>query len=94
MEWRKPELIKLEVADLLCRVKVKANSNLTSPCDTAEYAEENACSQLEVGDSWGDGGVGGDIDAPCGVLTQCITIGPLFGCDTGFICSTMMPVLR
>ena len=53
MEWRTPELLKFEVADLLCKVKAKADSNLESPCSTGQYAEENACSQLEVGDAWG-----------------------------------------
>ena len=28
MEWRTPELLKFEVADLLCKVKAKADSNL------------------------------------------------------------------
>ena len=26
MEWRTPELLKFEVADLLCKVKAKADS--------------------------------------------------------------------
>lgn len=89
MEWKKPELVKLEVAELLCKVRVKADSTL---CRTGQYAEENACSQLETGDTWGDGG--GEIDAPCGLLTQCVMTGPLFGCDTGLACSSLAPVAR
>ncbi len=88
MEWRKPELIKFEVADMLCKVKVRADS----VCNSGNYLEANACSELEVGDTWGDGG--GEIDAPCLSLTGCIMVGPLFGCDEGLACSSMAPVLR
>ena len=36
MEWRTPELLKFEVADLLCKVKAKADSILESPCSTGQ----------------------------------------------------------
>lgn len=89
MEWRKPELIKLKVAELLCKIKVNADSQ---KCVSGEYAEETVCSSLEPGDTWGEGG--DEVDAPCGLLTQCVMTGPLFGCDVGLACSGMAPVFR
>ena len=89
MTWTKPELVKLETAELLCKVRVKADSTM---CTSGQYLDEAACSHLEVGDTWGDGG--DEFDAPCGILTQCIMIGPLFGCDSGLACSVMAPVFR
>ena len=88
--WRKPEILTIDVNDLLCKVKLKAGS---ADCNSGQYAEENACPELSVGDTWGDGGEG--VDAPCGIFTQCIEVGPLFGCNEGtFYCSSLMSALK
>lgn len=86
--WRKPELLCFQTKDLLCKVKAKADS--VANCKSAYY-EDNACPELTVGDTWGDGG---EVDLGCGVLSQCIEVGPLFGCYDNVYCSTMLPVLR
>lgn len=83
MEWRKPELICINTKDLICKVKAKASS---LPTCTSTYAEDHACPELSVGDTWGDGG---DVDIGCGILSQCIEVGPLFGCHDENYCSSM-----
>ena len=39
-----------------------------------------------------DGGEGGDLD--CGVLSQCIEVGTLFGCNDENYCSSLAYLLR
>ena len=89
MQWRKPELICFKTKELLCKVKAKAGS--VASC-TSAYLEENGCPELSVGDTWGGGGEGGDLQ--CGVLSQCIEVGPLFGCDDENYCSSLAYLLR
>lgn len=88
MQWRKPELICFKTKDLLCKIKAKADS--VASCINA-YAEENACPELSVGDTWGDGG---EVEIGCGILSQCIEVGPLFGCNDDNYCSSMIYLLR
>lgn len=88
MQWRKPELICFKTKDLLCKIKAKAGS---VPSCTSAYAEENACPELSVGDTWGDGG---EVDIGCGILAQCIEVGPLFGCNDDNYCSSLAYLLR
>lgn len=85
--WKKPNLLSYETKDLLCKVKARANS--MNPDCSLSYVEEGACQEVGVGDFGG-----GDIDAPCGVISQCVEVGPLFGCDVDLYCSTMVYVLR
>ena len=87
--WKKPTLICIVTEDLLCKVKAKANS--LPKCDL-QYAEQHACPEISVGDTWGDDdGFGGDIG--CGILSQCTEVGPLMGCSTDNVyCSELFPV--
>lgn len=87
--WKKPNLLNYETKDLLCKVKARANS-MDPNCSTA-YLEESACSELTVGDTWGDGG---DAELGCGIISQCVEVGPLFGCNDENYCSSMAYVLR
>lgn len=87
MEWRKPELIRISTKELLCKVKAKANSY---PSCNYQYAEDHACPELSVGDTWGEGG---PVDFGCGILAQCIEVGPLFGCDHDAYCSAIAYLL-
>ena len=87
MEWKKPELICILTEELLCKVKAKASS---LPSCEITYAEDHACPELSVADTWGSGG---DVELGCGILSQCIEVGPLFGCNDDYYCSTMFYVV-
>ena len=86
--WRTPHLICFETKDLICRIKVKA----TSPLCTFDYTGETACPELSTEatwcNTWGSGD-GFDGDVGCGIFSQCIEIGPLFGCSDSLACSSM-----
>ena len=88
MEWKKPELICISTMELLCKVKAKANSN---PSCTSDYSGDQVCSELSPGDTWGEGG---DVEIGCGILAQCIEVGPLFGCNDENYCSSLLYLLR
>lgn len=90
MQWRNPELICLKTKDLLCKIKAKAGS-VPSCTSHFAYGEENACPELSVGDTWGDEG---PVDISCGILAQCIEVGPLFGCNDENYCSSMIYLFR
>ena len=78
-----PKLICIATKDLLC--KVKANASSLPTCEAGKaYADKYACPELTVGETWGDGGEMG----MCGVLSQCIEVGPLFGCYYEVYCSS------
>lgn len=92
--WRKPELICLDTEKLVCKIKVKASS---LPSCVGDYSSEMACPELSTGETWCNTfnpGDDGGVDVPCGILTQCVEVGPLFGCANGPACSTMAPVLK
>ena len=92
--WRKPELICLETKELVCKIKLKASS---LPSCSTDYAGDQACPELSVGDTWCNTlgyGEDGSGEIGCGILSQCIEVGPLFGCNDDAACSTMAPVLR
>lgn len=88
MEWKKPELICIATKDLLCKVKARANS---LPSCVKAYAEETACPELDTGATWGDGE--GVTDMHCGILSECVEVGPLFGCYDTQYCSTLVTIL-
>lgn len=89
--WREPKLICLNTEELMCKIKVRASSL----CNGGSYTSE--CPELTTGETWcntsnpgDDGGAG----IQCGILTQCVEVGPLFGCDYSAACSTLFPVLK
>lgn len=92
MNWREPKLICYTTEELMCKIKVKADSIEHPECDIA-YIDEHACPELSVGDTWGDG-TGGGGEVGCGIISQCIEVGPLFGCSSGVACSSFAPVFR
>ena len=96
MKWSKPELICVNTEELLCKVKAKANSSgfVEFPSDYCNTMDNSRNNQGDNGDS-GSGGGGMDF-GECGVsiLAQCITVGPLFGCNDDNYCSTLVPVFR
>lgn len=76
--------------DLLCKVKARANS-MGPQCNSDAYLDKHACPELTVGETWGDGG---EVEFGCGVISLCVEVSPLFGCESDAYCSTLAPVLK
>ena len=90
--WRKPQLVYFNTDELMCKIKIKASS---VPCLSPDATSE--CSQLTTGETWCNTfhpGDDGGADASCGIITQCVEVGPLFGCNDNLSCSTMLPFAK
>lgn len=93
MNWRKPRIILYNTDELICKIKAKANSTVGPTCESV-YTDKYACPELSVGETWGDEGNEG-VGIGCGIISQCIEVGPLNGCIENIACSTsIMPVFR
>ena len=91
INWRKPEFICYETEKLFCKIKARANSDVDLICLNTDYAVTALCGNApENAEGGGDGGDFG----PCGIVSQCVEVGPLFGCDEGFYCSSLFHLLR
>ena len=90
LNWRTPALVAFKIEDLVCKIKARAWSPEGPTCDYGMYVEENACPEISVENTWGDGG-GGPVG--CTHLGQCIEVGPLNGCSHDLACSSLLPVL-
>ena len=97
MKWSNPKLICVNTEELLCKVKAKANSSgfieiPDVPCnDSTNYGNDNGD---DSGSGSGGGGGGMDFGECLILFSQCITVGPLFGCNDDNYCSTLAPVAR